>query len=375
MDKIDVAIIGGGVIGLAVASAIARDEKDIFIFEKNDSFGQEASSRNSEVIHSGIYYPRDSLKTKTCLEGNRLLYEICQQHNIPHKKTGKLIVAKNSSEIDSLEVLFTQGVENGIEGIKMLNKDEIKGLEPHIKAYQAIFLPTSGIIDSHSLMEYFLSKAKAHGSDIIYSSEIIGIDMIKDEYKIAVRSKMQNTYTFTSKIVINCAGLNSDTVANMAGIRNDDYVLSYCKGDYFRLGNKKNLLIRGLVYPVCTPDDSSLGIHVTPDLTGAVRLGPDAEYLDSREIDYSVDPCKRDIFYKSVKTFLPFLEEEDISSDTSGIRSKLQGPGENFRDFVIKHEIDTGLRGFINLIGIESPGLTASPSIAEMVDEMVNELI
>lgn len=374
MERIDIAIIGGGVIGLAVASAVADRDKDVFIIEKNMSFGEEASSRNSEVIHSGIYYPKDSLKALTCLEGNRLLYEICRTHGIPHSRTGKLIVARDASEIGPLEDLFERGEENGLKGLRMLTGKEAREIEPNVETVRAIFLPMTGIIDSHSLMKYFLSRACAAGADIIYDSEVTGIDPVPDGYRITVNGGKGEVYSFTAKIVINCAGLNSDILAKMVGIKNDDYDLSYCKGDYFRIGNRKNFLVKGLVYPVSRPDDADLGIHVTPDLAGGSRLGPDAEYTGSREINYDVDPGKVDLFYDSVKTFLPFLEKEDLSVDTSGIRTKLQGPGEGFRDFVIRHESDSGFNGIIDLIGIESPGLTSSPAIAQMVKNIVDEI-
>jgi len=374
MERIDIAIIGGGVIGLAVASAVAGRDKDVFIIEKNMSFGEEASSRNSEVIHSGIYYPKDSLKALTCLEGNRLLYKICRTHGIPHSKTGKLIVARDASEIEPLADLFKRGEENGLKGLRMLTGKEAREIEPNVETVRAIFLPMTGIIDSHSLMKYFLSKACAAGADIIYDSKVTGIDPVPDGYSITVNGDKGEAYSFITEIVINCAGLDSDIVAKMVGIENDDYDLSYCKGDYFRIGNRKNFLVKGLVYPVSRPDDTDLGIHVTPDLAGGSRLGPDAEYTGSREIDYAVDSGKMDLFYDSVKTFLPFLEKEDLSVDTSGIRAKLQGPGEGFRDFVIRHESEAGFNGFIDLIGIESPGLTASPAIAQMVKEIVGGL-
>ena len=374
MEKIDIAIIGGGVIGLAVASVLAREDKDVFILEKNTSFGQETSSRNSEVIHSGIYYPEDSLKTSTCVEGSRLLYEICGEHGIGHKKTGKLIVARDASEIAPLEELFKQGQLNGLEGLRMISSEEAGEMEPNVKAERAIYLPMTGIVDSHALMEFFLSKARSGGADIIYDAEVKSIARDKKCYRITTAGVKGEKYLFETRMMINCAGLNSDLIARMAGIDDQSYALSYCKGDYFRVGNGKNRLVKRLVYPVVRKDDTSLGIHATPDLSGGMRLGPDAEYTGTRDLNYEIDPAKRRSFYDGVKAFLPFVEEEDLSPDTSGIRPKLQGQGEGFRDFIIRHEADRGLEGFINLIGIESPGLTASPAIAEMVRTMVQEI-
>ena len=224
-------------------------------------------------------------------------------------------------------------------------------------------------------MECLLKRAQDAGSDIIYDSEVVKIDKKSGFYELTTLSETGEACVFGSTVVVNCAGLESDTVSVIAGIENNDYRLSYNKGDYFRVGNRKNLLVSMPVYPVAGPDDTSLGIHLTPDLAGGSRLGPDDQYLDSRNIDYNVDPRKASAFYESVKLFLPFLQEEDLSVDTSGVRPKLQGPGQPFRDFVVKHEKEAGYEGFVNLIGIESPGLTAAPSIAIMVKEMVDGLI
>ncbi len=374
MDKIDIAVIGGGVVGLAVASRVARSGRDVFIFERNGAFGQEASSRNSEVIHSGIYYPSWSLKKKTCIEGAKALYRICAENGIPHKKTGKLIVAKDISEIEALEDLFAQGKENGLDDIRLIESGEIRAMEPNVTAIRAIYLPMTGIVDSHALMKYFLAKARDGGADIICGSDVKKIDPASSGFVLTALGGGRHD-VFFSKVVINCAGLDSDIVSKMAGISGADYSLSYCKGDYFRVRNGKERLVGRLVYPVVKPGDAGLGIHLTVDLAGGVRLGPDAEYLLSRKRDYSVDPRKRDMFYESVRSFLPFLEKDDLSADTSGIRPKLQKEGGPFRDFLIRHEEDKGLKGFINLVGIESPGLTASPAIAEMVEGIVNQLV
>lgn len=374
MEKIDIAIIGGGVIGLASASEVARKSRDVFIFERDKTFGQEASSRNSEVIHSGIYYPKGSLKARTSLEGNRLLYEICEENNIPFRRTGKLIVATNSLEASQLDELILRGEGNGVEGVEMISSREVAKIEPQVKAEKAIFIPSTGIIDSHCLMEYFLFKAKGGGADIVYDSEVTGIEKRGAEYILTVRSE-DETYQLSSRVVINCAGLDSDTISEKAGIEKEEYSLHYCKGDYFRVGNGKNRLVTHLVYPVPLPSGAGLGIHATPDLAGGLRIGPDAEYLASREVSYDIDPAKAAKFHESVKAFLPFVQEEDLSMDTSGVRSKLQDESEHFRDFVINHETASGHEGFINLIGIESPGLTASAAIARIVKEMVNDFL
>lgn len=372
MEKIEIAIVGAGVIGLAVAWELSKSYQDIFVLEKNSSFGQETSSRNSEVIHAGIYYPKDSLKTKTCIEGKQLLYEFCLKNNIPHKRIGKLIVAMDKSETEDLEMLFKHGLENGVEDLKLLSKEEVRNLEPNIRAEAAIYSPSTGIIDSHSLMKRLALQFESNHGRIAYNTELIGVDKDQDGFAVSVKDKEDGHFKFLSRIFINCAGLNSDKVVAMAGLLKDEYKLKYCKGDYFRVHNNKGRHIKRLIYPVPKEDRPGLGIHATLDLSGGLRLGPDDEYVE--KIDYSVDESKKKIFYEGVKPFLPFIEFEDLNSDTSGIRPKLQGPQEGFRDFIIKDESSNGLEGFINLIGIESPGLTCALSIAKTVSQIVNRI-
>lgn len=366
-DKIDMAIIGAGVIGLAIAAEIGREDKDIFVLEKNSSFGEETSSRNSEVIHAGIYYPKDTLKAITCVEGNNLLYEICEKNNIFCQKTGKLIIATCNSEIEKLEELLEYGKRNGAPGLKLISEKEIRKIEPEIKAKAALYSPSTGIIDTHELMRYFLQKAKSKGVEILYETEVVDVKKLSSGYEVKIIESEEET-TFISEVIINCAGLSSDLIAQMLGIdiENCGYTLKYCKGTYFQVYKSHSL--KHLIYPV--PSEVSLGIHVVLDKTGRIRLGPDAEYIEKR-INYDVDPSKKTLFYNSVKEFLPFINEDDLSPDMAGIRPKLQGPKEDFRDFVIRNEKDKGYLGFINLIGIDSPGLTASPAIAKYVQRII----
>jgi len=370
MEKTDITIVGAGVIGLAIAAELSKAYQNIFVVERNTAFGQETSSRNSEVIHAGIYYPHNSLKTKTCIEGKNLLYEFCLKNNIPHRKIGKLIVAIDKNEVQDLEKLIQRGLENGVEDLKFLSREEIKDLEPNIKTQAAIYSPSTGILDSHGLMKELVFHLEVRGGQIAYNTELIGIDKVKEGFEITVEDKREGSFKFYSRIFINCAGLNSDKVAQMVGIDRKDYQLKYCKGDYFRVHSNKAKFIHRLIYPVPKEDRTGLGIHATLDLAGGMRLGPDDEYVG--KIDYNVDVSKQKIFYASVKTFLPFIELKDLAPDTSGIRPKLQGLGEGFRDFIINNEAERGLPGFINLIGIESPGLTACLSIARIVKRLIN---
>jgi len=373
MEKTNITIVGAGVVGLAVASELSKFYEDIFVIEKNLSFGEETSSRNSEVIHAGIYYPKDSLKTKTCIEGRQLLYEFCARNNITHKKIGKLIVAIDTNEVKDLENLFKQGLENGVTDLKLLSRAEVRKLEPNVECEAAIYSPSTGILDTHSFMKTLASQLESRNGTIAYNTELIGIDKTKDGFEITVEDKREGIFKFYTRIFINCAGLDSDRVVQMVGLVKDEYKLKYCKGDYFRVCPSKAKFINQLIYPVPKEDRAGLGIHATLDLAGGLRLGPDDEYID--KIDYNVDASKAKIFYESIHKFLPFIQPQDISPDIAGIRPKLQGPQENFRDFIIKDEVENGLSGFINLIGIESPGLTSSLCIAKMVNKMIKEVL
>jgi L-2-hydroxyglutarate oxidase LhgO len=373
-DKADITIIGAGVIGLAVASQVAKEGRQVYIIEQSDTFGKETSSRNSQIIHSGIYYPPGSLKAETCLEGNAIIYEVCQKHGIGFEKTGKLIVATSNKERRVLESLLENGKRNGVQGLAMLSEAKVKEMEPNVKGKAAIFSPSSGVIDSHALMQYFDYSAREKGVKTAYRSRVVGIEKSADGYEIIIEDSSGRS-SFPTRVLINCAGLNSDKIAEFAGIDIDraGYRLHYCKGEYFSVGNNKNKMVKRLIYPVPEPDRASLGIHLTLDISGRMRLGPNARYVD--EIDYSVDQKQKTSFYDSVKWFLPFIEYEDLEPEMAGIRPKLQGPGEPFRDFVIKHEAERGLPGLINLIGIESPGLTSAPSIARRVEDLVKEIL
>lgn len=374
MERFDILIIGAGVVGLAIAAELSKKHKEIVVLERHNSFGQETSSRNSEVIHAGIYYPKDSLKAKLCVEGRKLLYEICQQNNIPHKKIGKLIVASEKEEIPALEELFQRGKGNGVENLRLIDAADLKKMEPNVNGVAALYSPSTGIIDSHRLMQYFSDIAQDNGAVVSYNSEVVGIKKNASGYEILVKNDRE-TISLNVKVVINSAGLDSDSIAEMAGIdiERSNYRLHYCKGQYFRVNGSKSHLIKKLIYPVPKPKSAGLGVHATLDLSGSLRLGPDEKYLKNRTKNYSVDDSQRNNFSLAANRLLPFIDKDDFSSDTAGIRPKLQGEGDDFRDFVIQEETEKGLAGFINLIGIESPGLTASPAIAKFVKEMITE--
>ena len=374
MEKVDIVIIGAGVVGLNIAARISSHKYSVYVLEKHSSFGQEISSRHSEVIHAGIYYELGSLKAKTCVEGNRMLYEICEKNGIVFRQTGKLIVATEDDEEDILIELLKRGQGNGVENLKIISKTEIEKLEPNIQAKAALFSSSTGIIDSHSLMLYFIQILKEKGGDIVYNSNVTNIFRMSQSYEITIRDDSGDDFKIQAQIVINSAGLDSDQIAKEAGIdiNKEKYNLKYCKGQYFRVNNtRKCSLIKHLIYPVPKIERGGLGIHATLDLGNSMRLGPDDHYVDRDKIDYDVDICERKNFFNSAAKFLPFLEEEDLIPDLAGIRPKLQGENEDFRDFIIKEESKLGFPGFINLIGIESPGLTASPAIAKYVENIL----
>jgi L-2-hydroxyglutarate oxidase LhgO len=359
----DITIIGAGVIGLAIASELADNKKNIYIIEKNKTHGMEISSRNSEVIHAGIYYPTNSLKAQLCVEGREMLYELCSKNDIPHQKIGKLIIATQKEEITAIEHLRDKALQNGISSVCMLTEKETAQMEPHVKAVGALYSPETGIINAHSLMDYYHRKAAMKGAEIVYQTEVVGIEKLDTGYKINTFNEEQDSFDFTSERVINAAGLQSDKIAAMMG---KDYLLHYCKGDYFSLNNVKKGIVQRLIYPVPEEKHVGLGVHLTLDLSGRMKLGPDATYI-ARQEDYKVDASKKEKFYESALKFLPFIRKENIVPDMSGIRPKLQGEGENFRDFVISED----LPGFINLVGIESPGLTAAPAISRYVKKLL----
>lgn len=364
METAGIVIIGAGIVGLAVAAQLSERNEAVYVFEKNKRFGQETSSHNSGVIHSGIHYPKDSLKANLCVKGNSMIYEICEKYKIPYKKLGKLTVAIGEEEIEELEKLMKMGEDNGVEDLKFFDGEDVKKLEPNVEVEKALYSPSTGIVEPDELMNHFYAQIRNNRAIVATETEVTGLRKTDFGYELSGMS-VGEKFTIQAKTVINCAGLYSDRIAAMIGLDVDKlgYGLHYCKGDYFRLSGKPP--VKMLVYPV--PKGPGLGIHLTPDLSGSVRLGPNTYYVNN--IDYNVESSEEE-FRQDVRRFLPCILEYDIQIDSAGIRPKLQGPEDSFRDFVIKHEADKELFGFINLIGIESPGLTAAPAIRDFVYEM-----
>jgi L-2-hydroxyglutarate oxidase LhgO len=368
----EITIIGAGVIGLAIAEKVSESNNNVFLLEKHLKFGQEISSRNSEVIHAGIYYPKGSLKAKLCVEGKRLLYDYCKKFDIPYYNCGKLIVATSEEELSIIEAIRQTAIDNGVDDLIVVEKEEIAVMEPNIFALRALFSPSTGIVDSHSLMKQYETNTINNGGQIVYSSEVIAIKKVYGGYEITLSYADNKEYTFSTRAVINSAGLTSDRISEMAGMQDDNLKILFCKGEYFRLKTPKNKLISRLIYPVPVHNLEGIGIHVTIDLGGGVKLGPDVTYLQSNIYDYTVDPLKQEAFFRSARKFLPFLEFDDITPESAGIRPKIQKPGDPVRDYYIMEESRRGCPGFINLIGMESPGLTSSIAIAQYVREIVD---
>jgi L-2-hydroxyglutarate oxidase LhgO len=373
MMDADITIIGAGVVGLAIAENVSKTHNNVFLIEKHTSFGQETSSRNSEVIHAGIYYTKDSLKARLCVEGKWMIYDYCKKYDIPFNNCGKLIVATSEEEISVIKGIRLTALKNGVDDLLFLEREQISELEPNIFALKALFSPSTGIVDSHSLMKQYETNSYNNGCQIVYGSEVTGISQIENGYKIDLSDADKKNYSFTTRIIINSAGLTSDKVSEMVGIKDDSLKILFCKGEYFRINPPKNRLINRLVYPVPHQNMEGIGIHVTIDMGGGVKLGPDVKYLESNIYDYKVTASKQEAFYKSVKKFLPFLEFDDITPEMAGIRPKIQKPGEPLRDFYIMEETSRGYPGFINLIGMESPGLTSSIAIAKYVNGLIND--
>lgn len=369
MADFEIAVIGAGVVGLAIAARLSQQHPRLVLLEKNEKYGMETSSRNSEVIHGGMYYEPGSLKAKLCVEGREELYAICKANNIPHRNITKIITATVPGEMSKLEKIYKTGTTNGVP-LEFLDVAATLKLEPNIRTVGSLFSPRTGIVSVHDLMDYFYRTTVSNGGIVQQRSNVIAIHPSSGGYEMSI-DESGNQTSFTSDIVINAAGLQCDTIAEFIGIDvgQAGYRLNYVKGSYFVITPSKAKLVSRLVYPV--PANEGLGVHALLDWGGRLKFGPDVEYLDDRTLNYQVAETKRHAFAESIRRILPMITDEDIEPDMSGIRPKLQKKGAPARDFVIVHETERGLHGFVNLIGIESPGLTSSPAIARYVEQML----
>lgn len=372
-NDVDVVVIGAGVVGLAAAAALASAGRSVFVLEARSGIAQEGTSRNSEVIHAGIYYPKESLKAKLCREGRDALYRRCAERRIPHARLGKLIVTTRDDELPDLEKLYETASANDVPGIQILSAAEVRRREPAIRTLGALLSPETGIVDAHSLSLSYQAEAEEGGAMVLLEHRVVALEAVAGGWRVvAERPGGQGEESVACTSVVNAAGLASDRVAGLAGIDVDarGYRQHPCKGDYFGLAPGRSVELSQLVYPL--PAGGGLGIHTTLDLAGRLRFGPDAEYVS--EPHYDVDPAKAAVFAEAVSRYLPDVTPEWLVPDYAGVRTKLSGPGQPFADFVVAEESDAGLPGLVNCIGIESPGLTSSWAIGRRVARLLDAL-
>jgi L-2-hydroxyglutarate oxidase LhgO len=374
MDQANVLIIGGGVVGCAIAEALSRRWQDVFLVEQFPRMGMATSTRNSGVIHSGIYYPTNSLKARLCVKGNRLTKEFCQKHNVPHRTTGKIVVAKNAQEEPGLLALKKKGEENGVDGLRILDAAGIRAQEPHVQGYAALDVPSTGICSSEEFVHAFARIAESQGASLVNYAKVESMDPQKDSIRVALRigdEEASQTEAVSARCVINSAGLYADEVAQLLGPR--PWKIYPVRGEYCELRGPKAALINNLVYPLPHGDGLSLGLHFTKTLWGTTLLGPTARYVEGKE-NYERDRMTVPEFAADVKTMVPEIEEQDMHLAYTGLRPKLVPPGgHGIADFVI--EPDREVPRVIQLVGIESPGLTAAPAIAEYVTKLVADVL
>ncbi|NKB45681.1 MAG: FAD-dependent oxidoreductase [Alphaproteobacteria bacterium] len=361
-ETVDCVVIGAGVVGLAIARGLAMAGRDVIILDAADAIGTQTSSRNSEVIHAGIYYPKGSLKARLCVQGRDMMYAFCDSHGVVTKKTGKLIFASDNTEIAGLKALQEHSGDNGVP-LTWLSADEVKKLEPQLKCVAALLSPETGIVDSHSFMLALQGDAEAHGAVLALNSPVTNGQTRDNGTELRVGGS--ESITLIAKTVINSAGLGAQTISNALQGLNPSTVppLHYAKGNYFYLTGKAPFT--RLIYPL--PGRASLGLHYTLDLSGQGRFGPDVEWTES--LSYAVDPDRAPMFYDAVRAYWPDLPDDALRPGYAGIRPKLQATGEVAKDFVIQLPQETGCSGYCALYGIESPGLTSSLAIADYVVE------
>lgn len=366
MDKFDVVVIGAGVIGLAIAAELSQLYPNVLLIEKNTLFGEETSSRNSEVIHGGLYYPHNSLKAKLCVSGKELLYQYCKDFKVPLNNIGKILVATGNQEQEKLDAIVKQSQKNGVDDLTYLTNTQLTRLEPNVSADSAVLSPSTGIVDSHQLMLSLLGLFEKRGGTYVTQTQFLAAQPGTDGFTIKLNSQVQEL-SISADILINAAGLEAQAVASsIVGIKTNVVPRLYlCKGCYFNYSGKAPF--SRLIYPM--PNQFGLGIHATLDLAGQVRFGPDVEYLEQQ--DFDVQLSKRGIFYHAIKSYFPDAEIDRLTPAYAGIRPKLQAPDSNFEDFYIQSADDHGIQGLINLYGIESPGLTASLAIAKYVKKLL----
>ncbi len=369
MERVDCLVIGAGVVGLAVARALASRGRETIVLERARAIGTGTSSRNSEVIHAGLYYPAGSFKAQWCVRGNALLVDYCAARGIPHRLCGKLIVATDDAQVQALHTLHAAGQANGVAGLTMLDRAAAVAMEPALRCVAALHSASTGIVDSHALMLSLRGEAEAHGAMLAFDAPVLGGEAVAEGVVLSVGGAQP--MTIQARQVINCAGLQAQAVARaIQGVAAASVpALHLAKGNYFSLSGRSPF--SRLIYPV--PEPGGLGVHLTLDLAGQARFGPDVEWIDADpdQVDYRVDPQRAERFLGAIRRYWPALPDHALQPAYSGVRPKLSGPGEPAQDFVLQTEAQHGVRGLVNLLGIESPGLTSCLAIAEAVAEQV----
>lgn len=365
METLDCAVIGAGVVGLAIARKLAQSGRDVVLLEAEDAFGTHTSARNSEVMHAGIYYASGSMKARLCVPGRKALYDYCAEHNVNHQRIGKVIVACDDSEIAALKKYKAQAEANGVDDLRMLTPTELKEMEPNVRCVAGFLSPSTGIIDSHGLMLSYLGEAEDNGAMLALSSPVLSGKVESDGIVLEVGGA--DPMTLKCRTVIISAGLKApDLARRIKGIPEDTIPPTfYAIGHYYTLTTKSPF--NRLIYPVARPD--WLGVHVTIDLGGRVKFGPDFEWID--RVDYQFDQTREASFYKAIRHYYPGLQDGTLQPGYTGIRPRITGPGEPVQDFTFHNHRVHGVKGLVALYGIESPGLTSSLAIADHVAKLL----
>ncbi len=364
MDHVDCVVIGAGVIGLAVARALALQGREVMVLEAAEAIGTGTSSRNSEVIHAGIYYPAESLKARLCVQGKALLYEYCAARGIGHRRCGKLIVATSHAEVPQLAGIIAKAAANGVNDLVLLTRDQAREMEPQLECVAAIHSPSTGIVDSHALMLSLQGDLEAHGGIVVLNTTVALVEYAQSAIKLVTSDETQ----LRVNAVVNAAGLHAVALAKRFQGLAPAHIPQgfFAKGNYFTLAGRSPF--NRLIYPV--PQAAGLGVHLTVDLGGQAKFGPDVQWVDSAD-DLVVDPARGDAFYAEVRKYWPGLQNGALAPGYAGIRPKINAPHEAARDFMIQGRADHGVAGLVNLFGIESPGLTSSLAIANYVTDLL----
>ncbi len=382
MDEVNILIIGGGIVGCAIAAELSKKWQDVFVVERFPRAGMATSTRNSGVIHSGIYYSPGSLKARHCLQGNALTFAFCEEHNVPHRRTGKLVVATEAREQPALEALYKRGQENGVEGLRLIGPAEIREREPHIAGVAALDVPSTGIVSAEELVRAYVRVAVEHGAHIVTRAHVVSLEPTGKAITVGIRvGEDANTppgqeeiaahEMIEARCVINAAGLYADDVAALVG--NHSWKIYPVRGEYCEVRGPRRSLINGLVYPLPHADGLSLGMHFTKTIWDTVLIGPTARYVKDKG-DYERDRLTVADFAEGARILVPEITDGDLQLAYSGLRPKLVPPDQHgMADFVI--ERDAKVPQMIHLVGMESPGLTAAPSVARQVAGMVGEIL